>query len=46
METYEEEFTFNLPESGKYIFWAGGRYVSEEGETADLIAGPQIVHVK
>ncbi len=45
-ESIEETFTFNIPESGKYIFWAGCRYTSDEGETADIIAGPQIVHVK
>ena len=45
-DTYEKEFTYNLPESGKYIFIAKCRYVSDNGETTDIISGPQTVHVK
>ena len=32
-DTYEMKFTFDLPESGKYIFIAKCRYVSDNGET-------------
>ena len=40
-----EKFTLTPEESGKYIYWAGARYISEDGEVRDVILGPQIVHV-
>ena len=42
---YSESFDFTPTETGKYIYWAGARYISEDGETKDVILGPQIVHV-
>lgn len=39
------DYTFVIPESGKYIFRAGCRYISDDGKTFDLIIGPQIVHI-
>lgn len=43
---HTEKFTLTPEESGKYIYWAGARYISEDGEVKDVILGPQIVHVK
>lgn len=43
---HTEKFTLTPEESGKYIYWAGARYISEDGEVRDVILGPQIVHVK
>lgn len=42
---HTEKFTLTPEESGKYIFWAGARYISEDGEVKDVILGPQIVHI-
>lgn len=42
---HTEKFTLTPEESGKYIFWAGARYISEDGEVKGVILGPQIVHV-
>lgn len=43
---YSESFDFTPTETGKYIYWAGARYISEDGETKDVILGPQIIHVR
>ncbi|WP_455527630.1 hypothetical protein [Huintestinicola sp.] len=43
---HTEKFTLTPEESGKYIFWAGARYISEDGEVRDVILGPQTVHVR
>lgn len=43
---HTEKFTLTPEESGKYIYWAGARYISEDGEVKDVILGPQIVHVR
>ncbi len=43
---HTEKFTLTPEESGKYIFWAGARYISEDGEVKDVILGPQTVHVR
>lgn len=42
---HTEKFTLTPEESGKYIYWAGARYISEDGEVRDVILGPQTVHV-
>ncbi len=42
---HTEKFTLTPEESGKYIYWAGARYISEDGEVKDVILGPQIVHI-
>ena len=39
-------FTYTPEESGKYILWAACRYYTADGESYDLILGPQIVHVQ
>lgn len=38
-------FTYTPEESGKYILWAACRYYTADGESYDLILGPQTVHV-
>ena len=43
---HTEKFTLTPKESGKYIYWAGARYISEDGEVRDVILGPQTVHVR
>lgn len=43
---HTEKFTLTPEESGKYIFWAGARYISEDGDVRDVILGPQTVHVR
>ena len=43
---YSESFDFTPTETGKYIYWAGARYISEDGEVKDVILGPQTVHVR
>ncbi len=43
---HTEKFTLTPEESGKYIYWAGARYISEDGEVKDVILGPQTVHVR
>lgn len=43
---HTEKFTLTPEESGKYIYWAGARYISEDGEVRDVFLGPQTVHVK
>ncbi len=43
---HTEKFTLTPEESGKYIYWAGARYISEDGEVRDVFLGPQIVHVR
>lgn len=43
---YSESFDFTPTETGKYIYWAGARYISEDGEVRDVILGPQTVHVR
>jgi len=43
---HTEKFTLTPEESGKYIYWAGARYISEDGEVRDVILGPQTVHVR
>ncbi len=43
---HTEKFTLTPKESGKYIYWAGARYISEDGEVKDVILGPQTVHVR
>ena len=43
---HTEKFTLTPEESGKYIYWVGARYISEDGEVRDVILGPQTVHVK
>ena len=42
---HTEKFTLTPEESGKYIYWVGARYISEDGEVRDVILGPQTVHV-
>ena len=39
-------FTYTPEESGKYILWAACRYYTADGESYDLILGPQTVHVQ
>lgn len=43
---HTEKFTLTPEESGKYIYWAGARYISEDGDVRDVFLGPQTVHVK
>lgn len=43
---HTEKFTLTPEESGKYIYWAGARYISEDGEVKNVILGPQTVHVR
>lgn len=43
---HTEKFTLTPEESGKYIYWAGARYISEDGDVRDVFLGPQIVHVR
>lgn len=43
---HTEKFTLTPEESGKYIYWAGARYISEDGEVRDVFLGPQTVHVR
>lgn len=43
---HTEKFILTPEESGKYIFWAGARYISEDGDVRDVILGPQTVHVR
>ena len=39
-------FTYTPEESGKYILWAACRYYTADGESYDLVLGPQTVHVQ
>lgn len=43
---HTEKFTLTPEESGKYIYWAGARYISEDGDVRDVFLGPQTVHVR
>ena len=43
---HTEKFTLTPEGSGKYIYWAGARYISEDGEVRDVFLGPQTVHVR
>ena len=42
----ERTFTYTPEESGKYILWAACRYYTADGESCDLVIGPQIINVK
>lgn len=44
-DNHTEKFILTPEESGKYIYWAGARYISEDGEVKEVILGPQIIHV-
>lgn len=43
---HTEKFNLTPEESGKYIYWAGARYISEDGDVRDVFLGPQTVHVR